>query len=133
MDSYWQRGYATSGPRILIGTAALRIVVGGFLIRTAMKIMSCCLIYIRLRLVGFLAFCLLTSYFDAACIDMACFQQLPCAIYTFCSQCSFRSVVVFNVFDVPANTMLSNKLFQLFITLLVKPHKKCILICKNCL
>ena len=29
----------------------------------------------------------------------------------------------FYVFDVPANTMLSDKLFQLFITLLVKPHK----------
>ena len=79
--------------------------------------------HISLRLVGFLAFCLLTSYFDAACIDMACFQQLPCAIYTFCSQCSFRSGFFFYVFDVPANTMLSDKLFQLFITLLVKPHK----------
>ena len=32
--------------------------------------------------------------------------------------------VFFNVFDVPANTMLSDKLFQLFITLLVKSHTK---------
>ena len=41
-DSYWQRGCANSGPWILIGTAALRIVVGGFLIRTAVKIVTRC-------------------------------------------------------------------------------------------
>ena len=37
MGSHWQHGCANSGPRILIGTAALRIVVSGFLIRTAMS------------------------------------------------------------------------------------------------
>ena len=40
MDSYWQRGCENSGLWILIGTAALRIVVGGFLIRTAVKIVT---------------------------------------------------------------------------------------------
>ena len=39
---YWQRGCANSGLWILIGTAALRIVVGVFLIRTAVKIVTCC-------------------------------------------------------------------------------------------
>ena len=45
MDSYWQRGCANSGPWILIGTAALRIVVGGFLIRTAVKIVTGCAVF----------------------------------------------------------------------------------------
>ena len=45
MDSYWQRGCANSGPWILIGTAALRIVVGGFLIRTAVKIVTRCAVF----------------------------------------------------------------------------------------
>ena len=40
MDSYWQHGCANSGAWILIVTAALRIVVGGFLIRTAVKIVT---------------------------------------------------------------------------------------------
>ena len=39
---YLQRGCANSGPWILIGTAALRIVVDGFLIRTAVKIVTHC-------------------------------------------------------------------------------------------
>ena len=48
--------------------------------------------HINLQLVGFLAFCLLsrilvyimlniTLFKSAACIDRACFRQLPCAIY----------------------------------------------------
>ena len=45
VDSYWQRGCANSGPWILIGTAALRIVVGGFLIRTAVKIVTRCAVF----------------------------------------------------------------------------------------
>ena len=42
MDSYWQRGCANSGPWILIGIMALRIVVVGFLIHTAVKILTSC-------------------------------------------------------------------------------------------
>ena len=45
MDSYWQHGCANSGPWILIGTVALRIVVGGFLIHTAVKIVTRCAIF----------------------------------------------------------------------------------------
>ena len=45
MDSYWQRGCANSGPWILIGTAALQIVVGGLLIRKAVKIVTPCAIF----------------------------------------------------------------------------------------
>ena len=45
VDSYLQRGCANSGPWILIGTGALRIVVGGFLIRTAVKIVTRCAVF----------------------------------------------------------------------------------------
>ena len=41
------RGCANSGPWILIGTAALQIVVGGFLIRTAVKIVTHCAVFFR--------------------------------------------------------------------------------------
>ena len=44
-DSYWQRGCANSGPWIPIGTAAQQIVVGGFLIRTAVKIVIRCAVF----------------------------------------------------------------------------------------
>ena len=41
-DTWILIGCANSGPWILIGTAALRIVVGGFLIHTAVKIVTRC-------------------------------------------------------------------------------------------
>ena len=44
-SSYSHRRCANNDLWILIGTAAVRIVVGGFLIRTAVKIVSCCLLF----------------------------------------------------------------------------------------
>ena len=43
-SGYLYRRCANNDLWILIGTAAVRIVVGGFLIRTAVKIVSCCLL-----------------------------------------------------------------------------------------
>ena len=102
----------------------------------------------RLRVVGFLAFCLLSHVLvyimlNIICFrsalrilpDLACFRQLLCAIhilYQFCFQCSSRRFL--KEFSVPANTMLGGKLFQFFYnSVSKKKRKKCILISKNCL
>ena len=50
--------------------------------------------------------------------------------YIFCFQCTPTRFL--KEFSVPANTVLDGKLFQLFVTLLVK-NKMYILISKNCL
>ena len=47
---YLQRGCANSGPWILIGTAAQRIVVGSFLISTAVKIVTHCAVFFNIFL-----------------------------------------------------------------------------------
>ena len=44
-SGYSYRRCANNDLWSLIGTAAVRIVVGGFLIRTAVKIVSCCLLF----------------------------------------------------------------------------------------
>ena len=66
---------------------------------------------------------------NAACNVLVCFHQFTlCSI--FCVP-NVYLVVFLKEFNVPANTMSNGKLFQLFITLLVK--KTCILISNNCL
>ena len=53
---------------------------------------------------------------SAACIDLACFRHLPCAIYIlFQVQRLSRRPVFEGVYGVPANTMLGGKLFQLIV------------------